>query len=1526
MESLSKKCIPITKNNLINKILLFFFYFFLTFSSNVSATQPDFSPYINIPVGSNPEGAAIGDINNDGRNDVVMTTGSGSDVENDYHLFVFLQQADGSLGVPVKYLTSGTFSDIPESVDIGDINGDGLNDVVVGNEGQNIDVFLQNASGNLDSPIVIPASNADKIRVGDLNNDNLDDVVGIGWDSDSVDVFLQDITGNLMLPDSYFFDYGNGGDNDLEIADINNDGLIDIIVMSGCCENDIGVFTQNLLGGFDPVIPYGLDTTENSNGLAVGDLNGDFLNDIIINQGGSGDPMIGVFSQNQLGQFEPLVLNTTYFNPKGMVVADINTDGLNDLVVLHYSGRVGVYPQNVNGELDEEILFNVPTNGVFNGHALDVGDINGDQSPDIVYADSIYGLVVLYNELNAPPNVTINSPADWIVSEPLLPITFTGTATDPDDGDISSLIDWQSDIDGAIGTGASLITTLSEGTHVITATVTASDTQTRNSVITVRVAQDPPVANDDSAVVDEAATVNINVAGNDSDINDGLDLGSINIITDPNRGSVTVNTNGTVDYTHDGSEATINDSFIYTISDLSGALSNRATVSVTLNPVNDLPIAEDDSATTILQGDSITVNVTANDSDADDGLDFGSIVILSGPNNGSYVVNSNGTIDYTHDGSLTTTDSLTYTINDLSGAISNIATVSFTMIRPNIPPVAVNDVATTYAVTPVVIDVLANDTDADGDSLTIESVSSANFGTTSTDGLTITYTPIEGYPYPVPGPDGLDTLVYTVIDGYGGSAFGIVNLTVLYPNEIPIATDNTATVNKGATINIDVAANDNDPDGNLDLGSIVIIDNPAYGSVLVNGDGTVSYMHDDSVTTADSFTYTINDNVGATSNIATVTLVINDVPVAGDDSTSLNEGSTININLASNDIDTVGGLNLNSITIVNPPVNGNVIVNGDGTVDYTHNGSETISDSFTYSINDSNGSTSNVATVNITINSVNDLPVALNDNAIVDEGAMININLASNDTDNDDGIDIDSINIINAPINGSVFVNADGTVDYTHDGSLTTSDSFTYTISDLSGAISNIATVNVNVIPLLVTFPLEFNFDSGLPGIVDGWDYYSSNTTYGRIEEQNGRMRMDVTTNGNYSLNEAILTVDLTGVSQVSLSFFQAEFGDENHATVSSFTDHLNADGVAISNDGISWYTIQNATALDVGASGQNFIVDLDAEVSRIQSDYDPTFNYSSDFKIKFQQYDNYAYPTDGREWDDIRIDAVHSSLNISPSSLLDISVNESDLGVVECQEYILENTGDDALNWATLINESWWLSISESSGFLIPGESNTVDVCWDTSSFSVGEEHNGQITFNDSLGGDEQIRLINIRVIPDSSVLPYTQDFTNGLPDISEGWEYYSSNATYGRITEIGGRMRMDVSSNGNYSLNEAVLSLDLSGQSNLQLTFFQAESGDERTTMPPTFTGHNNADGVAISADGIVWYRILTANDLDVGIGGQTFNIDLDAVVSSIQSTFDEDFAYGSDFKIKFQQYDNFTFGSDGRDWDNVSVTVVP
>jgi VCBS repeat-containing protein len=176
------------------------------------------------------------------------------------------------------------------------------------------------------------------------------------------------------------------------------------------------------------------------------------------------------------------------------------------------------------------------------------------------------------------------------------------------------------------------------------------------------------------------------VLANDTDVDSGA-LTAV-LVSGVSHGSLTLNSNGTFSYTHDGSETT-SDSFTYKAND--AALdSNVVTVSITVTAVNDAPLAVADTLS-VAEGGTVTkltgevASVLANDTDVDSGEL--TAVLVSGVSHGSLALNSNGTFSYTHDGSETTSDSFTYKAND-AALDSNVVTVSIAVTAVNDSPVA----------------------------------------------------------------------------------------------------------------------------------------------------------------------------------------------------------------------------------------------------------------------------------------------------------------------------------------------------------------------------------------------------------------------------------------------------------------------------------------------------------------------------------------------------------------------------------------------------------------------------------------------------------------------------------------------------------------------------------------------------------------------------------------------------------------------------------------------------------------------
>jgi VCBS repeat-containing protein len=260
----------------------------------------------------------------------------------------------------------------------------------------------------------------------------------------------------------------------------------------------------------------------------------------------------------------------------------------------------------------------------------------------------------------------------------------------------------------------------------------------------------------------------------------------------------------------------------------------------------------------------------ANDSDANG--DPLTASLDSPASSGDVTLSSDGSFEYLPDPGFTGTDSFTYTAND--GALdSNVATVTITVnpIAVNNPPVANGDTASTLEDTALTVDVLANDSDADDDALTVSTVSQGAYayGAVTNNGSDVTYTPDPGF-------TGTDSFTYTASDGAADSNVATVTITVnpAPANDPPVANDDFANTTKNTAVTINVVDNDTDPDGSIDPATVVV-SQTSKGTAASNGNGTVTFTPKKNLRRGTgTFTYTVNDNEGATSNTATVTVVV----------------------------------------------------------------------------------------------------------------------------------------------------------------------------------------------------------------------------------------------------------------------------------------------------------------------------------------------------------------------------------------------------------------------------------------------------------------------------------------------------------------------------------------------------------------------------------------------------------------------------------------------------------------------------
>ena len=585
------------------------------------------------------------------------------------------------------------------------------------------------------------------------------------------------------------------------------------------------------------------------------------------------------------------------------------------------------------------------------------------------------------------------------------------------------------------------------GTTSFDYTISDGNGGTDTAVVTIVVdpENDPPVANDDVSSVAEDTSVDIDVAGNDSDPDGNLDPTTVTVMSGPAFGSTSTAADGTVTYTPDGNYNGP-DSFTYRICD-SDALCDVAVVTLEVTSEPDGPTANDDVASTD-EDTPVTTNVVGNDSDPDGDLDPASLRIVSGPATGTAMV-TGSSIEYTPASNDASDVVITYEICDLT-ARCDTANLSITVNPINDDPIATDDSITVDEdAGPTTVDVLANDSDPDGDTLTIESVTQPANGTVSIDGLTVVFTPGSDFA-------GTTTFTYTVCDPIGACDTATVTVGVSGLNDGPDARDDVASTDEDTGVTIAVLSNDDDIDG--DTLTVTGASDPANGSVAVNLDGTITYTPDPDFSGADVFTYGISDGNGG-SDTATVTVTvneINDAPAAVDDVAVTDEDVAATIAVLSNDTDPDG--DTLSVTAASDPANGSVAVNVDGTITYTPDSGFSGVDSFTYTIDDGRGGTSS-ATVSVTVNPVDNPPVALDDSASTTVNLAVSLDVLTNDSDPEG----DTITITDITSQGTLGIAtiSGSSIVYTPDPGATGTDVFTYEIT--ANGLTSTASVTVTI-------------------------------------------------------------------------------------------------------------------------------------------------------------------------------------------------------------------------------------------------------------------------------------------------------------------------------------------------------------------------------------------------------------------------------------------------------------------------------
>ncbi len=793
--------------------------------------------------------------------------------------------------------------------------------------------------------------------------------------------------------------------------------------------------------------------------------------------------------------------------------------------------------------------------------------------------------------------------------------------------------------DGNGGTAQANITITVTGINDTPDAVDDTDTVNENETVTKTGSQDD-VLNDDSDPDDDdtfTVTKIKHSSTTNSDVNASSTYNSNFTTVTGTFGTLKIGADGSYVYAADQTAAnaldsgeTGTDTFTYTIKDSNNA-EDTATLTITVNGANDTPVAVDDTDSTN-EGQSVTKTGSQNDVLNDDSDPDGDTITVtqikkSGGSNsavsasstynsngtsvdgdkGTLVIGADGSYTYTAnsdisglDDGATTTDTFVYTISD--GDATHTAELVITITggsSANRDPSATNNtnsvnedgsVTASDGSTGTTGDVLTNDSDPDGDSISVSKIkknggsySNISSGTNNSNGTSVTGT----YGTLVIGADGsytytadqfaaddldaseqvTDVFVYEVSDGNGGTAEANITITVTGVNDDPDAVNDTDSVNEDASVSKsgtgdDVINDDSDPDDddtltvtqikhssgtNSDVSSGTNNSNGTsvtgtYGTLVIGADGSYTYTADQSAaddldlneTATDTFVYTITDSQGGTdtANLVITVTGVNDDPVAVNDTDSVNEDATVTKTSSQDDVmnDDSDPDDDDSFTVTQIKKNngsnsnvasgstyntngtsvtgeyGTLVIGADGSYTYTADQTaadnldkdQTATDTFVYTITDSNNATA-TANLVITITGVNDDPVGVDDTDSVNEDATVfkkpsEDDVLNDDTDLDTSSSLTVTNISHSNGNsgsvnsgttydgtgsqagttivgtyGTLTIGADGSYTYTADqdaaddiadGSSET-DVFTYTVSD--GTATDTATITITV-------------------------------------------------------------------------------------------------------------------------------------------------------------------------------------------------------------------------------------------------------------------------------------------------------------------------------------------------------------------------------------------------------------------------------------------------------------------------------
>ncbi|KIP69840.1 hypothetical protein SN11_17985 [Vibrio harveyi] len=936
-----------------------------------------------------------------------------------------------------------------------------------------------------------------------------------------------------------------------------------------------------------------------------------------------------------------------------------------------------------------------------------------------------------------------------------------------------------------------------------------------------------PVAEDDNIQTDEDIPVTIDVLANDTD-QDSENL-SIESATVPDEQGTVEIVDGELIFTPAedfNGDATVT----YVVTD--GEMTDEASVTISVNPVNDAPVAVDDIATTD-EDTPVTIDVLPNDTDLDN--DTLTIVSASVPIEQGIVEIVDGKLVFTPAENFNGEATITYVVSD--GELTDEATVSVTVNPVNDAPIANDDSATTDEDTPVTIDVLPNDTDVDGDTLTIVNASvPAEQGTVEIVDGKLVFTPAENF-------NGEATISYTVSDGALEDE-AEVSVTVNPLNDAP-TTENAIPFQvlpedfAEYTINLNDAFSDVD-DADSEL-TFAVSGNSNIQVSIFDGIATITPTAD--WNGSEELTFTAKDPSGLEVS-QTVDFTVNAVADIVADSADIVEDTPTILDVLDND-SFEGQSPVVTVESGDGPTNGSVVVNNDGTITYTPNQDYNGADEFTYTV--TSGGVTEATTVTLNVTPVNDKPAVENtiaDQVLPEDFAeyTIDLNDAFSDVDNSDSELTFSVSG-NSNIQVSI-VNGIATITPTADWN--GSEELTFTATDPDGeSVSQTVDFTINAVADIVADSADIVEDTPTVLNVLGNDTFEGQSPVVSVEAGNGPANGSVVVNNDGTItytpdqdyngsDEFIYTVTSGGVTETTTVTLNVTPVNDKPVVENTIADQVLPEDFAK-------YTINlNDAFSDVD--------DADSEL---------TFSVSGNSNIQVSIVDGIATITPTADWngsEELTFTAtdpsgleVSQTVDFTVNAIADIVADSAD--IVEDTPTILDVLDNDSFEGQSLV-----VTVESGDG---PTNGSVVVNNDGTITYTPNQDYNGadEFTYTVTSGGVTETTTVTLNVTPvnDKPVVENTladqvlpEDFTPYTIDLNDA---------FSDIDNADSELTFTVSGNNNIQVSIvdgiATITPTADWNGSEELTFTAKDPSGLEVSQTVDFTVNAVADIVADSAD---------------------------------------------------------------------------